>query len=182
MPPPGWYFQQLLKLYAPFIIPEISSNVLVVDADTVFMNPVEFLNDSLGTLFCVSYKKAKGRYIRHAARLVPGYKRIYPEVYSVCHHMLFQRPILEDLFNVVESHHHRLFWEAFCSVVDLTARKGASEYEIYYNYALRHTNQVALRELKWTNSGNLEEMSQFKAEGYHFVSFQDYLRKKKDRK
>ena len=179
--PPGWYFQQLLKLYAPFVIPGISSNVLIVDADTVFMNPVEFINDSLGTLFCVSHKIAKERYIRHAARLVPGYERIYPEVYSVCHHMLFQRPILKDLFHVVESYHRKKFWKAFCSAVDLKARKGASEYEIYYNYALRHTDQVALRELKWANSGSLEQMSQFKAEGYHFVSFHTYMRNKPDR-
>src|SRR5436190_474838 len=29
----GWIYQQLLKLYAPLVIPDISSNVLVVDAD-----------------------------------------------------------------------------------------------------------------------------------------------------
>lgn len=173
---PGWYFQQLLKLYSPFIIPDISSNVLIIDADTIFMNPVEFLNEQFGGLFCVSHLRAKTRYIKHAQRLVPGYKRIYPEVYSVCHHMLFQRPILEDLFATVEEYHKTAFWNAFCFCVNLHARKGASEYEIYYNYALTHTDQVALRELKWTNSARLNEKDQFKKAGYHFVSFHTYLR------
>ena len=91
---PGWYFQQLLKIYSSFIIPNISSNVLILDSDTIFMNPVEFLNSDNGGLFCVSREEAKSAYFKHAQKLVPGYKRIYSGVYSVCHHMLFQKPIL----------------------------------------------------------------------------------------
>lgn len=175
----GWYYQQLLKLYSPLVIPGISSNVLVVDADTIFMNPVEFLNDSFGGLFCTNPHPAKETYIKHAKSLVPGYKRIYPEVYSVCHHMLFQRAILQDLFEVVEEYHKKKFWMAFCLCVDTGAqKKGASEYEIYYNYALRHTDQVALRELKWANSGLLENRENFKKQGYHFVSFHTYMKGK----
>ena len=175
---PGWYFQQLLKLYSPFVIPDISSNVLVIDADTIFMNPVEFLNHVNGGLFCFSREEAKPAYFAHAKRLVPHYKRIYPNVYSVCHHMLFQKPILEDLFRTVEAYHRTEFWIAFCLSVDLTANKGASEYEIYYNYALRHTDQVTLRELKWTNSEDLSQIPKFKKRGYHFVSFHTYLRQR----
>ena len=39
----GWILQQLLKLYAPFIIPGISSNILLLDSDTIFLKPVSFL-------------------------------------------------------------------------------------------------------------------------------------------
>lgn len=175
--PPGWYFQQLLKFYAPFVIPGISSNVLVVDADTVFMNRVHFLNDENGGLFCVSHLKAKKRYLKFAERLLPDYKRIYPHVYSVCHHMLFQRAILKDLFNRVEAYHNTVFWKAFCYAVDLGKFKGASEYEVYYNFALNHTDQVAIRELKWRNSDDLDKRAEFQNENYHFVSFHDYMRK-----
>lgn len=175
----GWYYQQLLKLYSPLVIPGISPNVLVIDADTVFMNPVEFLNESFGGLFCISHHPAKQPYIKHAERLVPGYKRIYPQYYSVCHHMLFQRPILEDLFKTVENYHNSSFWLAFCLCVDVQSqKKGASEYEIYYNYALRHTDQVALREFKWMNSGRLEDRNLFKKQGYDFVSFHTYMKGK----
>lgn len=175
--PVGWFYQQLLKLYAPLVIPNISPNVLVIDADTVFLNPVTFLNEVNGGLFCMSSLPAKRRYLDHAKRLVPGYERVYPEVYSVCHHMLFQKPILKDLFKKVEKFHKTSFWKAFCLCVDLDERKGASEYEIYYNFALRNTDQVELRPLHWKNSPTLDQISIFKAEGYQFVSFHTYLRK-----
>jgi hypothetical protein len=173
---PGWYFQQLLKLYSPFVIPGISTNVLVVDADTIFMNPVEFLNDSFGALFCTGTERVFLAYFEHAKRLVPDYERIYPDVYSVCHHMLFQKAILEDLFRTVEDYHEVPFWEAFCLSVNFPKNEGASEFEIYYNYALRHTDQVGLRELKWMNSPFLKNRKQFEKEGYHFVSFHKYMR------
>lgn len=166
--PPGWYFQQLLKLYSPFVIPNISSNVLVIDADTVFMNRVEFLNEAHGGLFCVSHMEPKKRYLKHAQRLVPGYQRVHPEVYSVCHHMLFQRAILKDLFQTVEKYHHKKFWFAFCLAVNLEEKKGASEYEIYFSFALNHTDQVALRELNWMNSAALSQREQFKKRGFSF--------------
>lgn len=173
----SWYYQQQLKLHAPFVIHGISSNVLVIDADTIFMNPVEFLNDSCGGLFCYNTEDApKMPYFEHAQRLVPGYKRMYPQYYSVCHHILFQRPILEDLFNQVEAYHQEPFWKAFCHAVDLRENKGASEYEIYYSFALNSTDQVSLRKLKWTNSSKFEQRKIFKKNGYHFVAFHDYLR------
>lgn len=171
----GWYYQQLLKLYSPFIIPDISANVLVCDADTIFLNPVQFLNDAHGGLFCVSPHPAMHRYLKHAARLLPGFKRIHPEHYGVCHHMLFQRPILKDLFKIVEKHHEMPFWKAFCACVNIK-EGGASEYELYYNFALSRTDQVELRPLKWTNSPHLEKIDTFKKNGYHFVSFHTYLR------
>lgn len=174
---PSWYYQQLLKLYTPFVVPGISSNVLVIDADTIFMNPVEFLNVSFGGLFCYNTEDApKMPYFEHAKRLIPGYKRMYPQYYSVCHHILFQKPILEDLFKQVEEYHNEPFWKAFCHAVDLRENKGASEYEIYYSFALNSTDQVSLRKLKWTNSSKFEERKAFKKKGYHFVAFHDYLR------
>lgn len=175
---PGWYYQQLLKLYASFVIPNLSSNVLVIDADTIFLNPVEFLTESGGGLFSISHQPVEERYFRHAKRLLPDYQRIYPQHYSVCHHMLFQRAILKDLFHAVEKFHGVSFWKAFCQCVDFDGERGASEYEIYYNFALRHTDQVHIRELKWINSAHLDEKNLFKNAGYHFVSFHTYMRGK----
>jgi hypothetical protein len=174
----GWYFQQLLKLYAPFVIPEISSNVLMIDADTIFMNPVVFLNPLNGAIFCMIASEGKPYYFEHAQRLVPGYQRIYPGLYCVTHHMLFQKPILIDLFETVEKYHQTSFWIAFCLCVEYKKCRAASEYEIYFNFAMNHTDQLSLRPLIWMNSGHLEKREQFKNEGYHFVSFHDYMREK----
>lgn len=175
----GWYLQQLLKLYASFVIPNISPNVLIIDADTIFMNPVEFLNEMNGGLFCVRNKEGREIYLKHAERLVPGYQRI-PGLYSVSHHMLFQRAILRDLFQTVEQCHRTTFWRAFCFCVEPHTCRGASEYEIYYNFAVNHTDQVGMRQLKWQNSGDLHKKEQFKNEGYHFVAFHTYMRKKEN--
>jgi hypothetical protein len=172
----SWYFQQLLKVYAPFVIPNISSNVLLVDADTIFMKPVQFLNSSYGGLFCLNYLPREPNHFEHAKRLVPGYKRHRPK--GVCHHMLFQRPILEDLFKTVENHHKVPFWKAFCLCVEFPFSKnteqGASEYVIYYDFALSHTDQVSTRDLKWIESGYFDKKDEFKKQGYHFVTFHSY--------
>lgn len=170
----GWYYQQLLKLYAPYVIPDISSNVLVIDADTIFLNPVNFLTDSHAGLFATA-TKIKDRYINHAKRLVPGYKRANPRFFSVCHHMLFQKPIMDDLFNLVEKHHGKAFWEAFCDCVDLN-EGGASEYEIYYSFAFSMTNQVKIRQLKFANTPYLNQIENYRKKGYHFASFHSYMR------
>ncbi len=174
----GWYLQQLLKLYASFVIPDISSNVLVLDADTIFMNPVEFLNPQNGAFFCFKEKPPGSRkkaYFQHAQRFLPDYRTMSP--YPVCHHMLFQRAILKDLFETVEKYHGTSLWKAFCLCVDLDRHpKAASEYEIYYNFAFRHTDQVALRPLRWTTSADLDSKEQLKMMGYHFVTFHTFLR------
>lgn len=176
----GWYYQQLLKLYASYVIPDISSNVLVIDADTVFLNPVSFTNESGGGLFCIA-DKIKDRYINHAKRLVPGYKRANPKYFSVCHHMLFQRMILDDLFTLVEQHHGTEFWKAFCNCVDLH-EGGASEYEIYYSFAFSKTDQVEVRPLKFENSPYLKRINSYRKQGYHFVSFHSYMRDRAKKK
>ncbi len=87
-------------------------------------------------------------YFEHAKRLVPHFERAYPELYSVCHHMLFQKAILDDLFEKVEKYHKQPFWEAFCSCVDIRLG-GASEYIIYFCFAFSGSNQFELRPLKW---------------------------------
>jgi hypothetical protein len=174
----GWYYQQLLKLYAPYVIPDISANVLMIDADTIFLNPVEFLDEKNCGLYSVSPLKQMEIYFGHAKRLVPHFKRVFPELYCICHHMLFQKAILDDLFKKVENTHKMPFWEAFCSCVDIQ-RGGASEYIIYFCFAFSRSNQPQLRQLKWKNSPDLDKIETFREEGYHFVSFHSYLTQNK---
>ncbi|MFM7621066.1 MAG: hypothetical protein ACKO47_05625 [Alphaproteobacteria bacterium] len=47
----GWNYQQLLKLYAPLTIPDISDNVLIVDADTVFYKKISFFDKNNRALY-----------------------------------------------------------------------------------------------------------------------------------
>jgi hypothetical protein len=176
--PVGWYYQQLLKLYAAYVIPGISPNVLVIDSDSVFVSPVEFIDDK-GGLLCVNIKKAtKSHYRAHAQRMLPSYAPIHLDVNSVNHHMLFQKPILDDMFAEIETAHNMPLWKVFCQNVDTSRKWGSgSEYELYYNFALNHTSQVSIRPLKRRSSGSLHRVEEYQEQGYSLLSFHSYMRK-----
>ena len=66
----GWILQQLLKLYALHTIPGISPNVLVLDADTIFLNPVSFL-DSRGVPIFTAAREYYEPYFAHMRHFAP---------------------------------------------------------------------------------------------------------------
>ena len=173
----GWYFQQLLKLYAPFVIPGISSNVLHLDSDTVFLNPVSFVDESGAGLYNPGTEYHMP-YFDHISKLVPGVTRIYPEHSGISHHMLLQREPLQDLFSTVEATHNMELWKAFCLSVDSKDLylSGAASDELYFNFVFSKTNQVNLRMLKWANISKIKEMSSYRKKGYHYVSCHSWMR------
>lgn len=148
----GWYYQQLLKIYAHSVIPGISSNILILDSDVVFLRPVRFLNQHNAGMYNPGVEN-NIPYFQHAERLLPGFRKCFSEFSGISHHMLFQRSIVEALIHDVEQHHGRPFWQIFCELVDRkwVPYSGASEYEIYFNYAFSHCNQVEIRKLRWKN-------------------------------
>lgn len=175
----GWIYQQLLKFYAPFIIPNLSPNVLLLDADTIFLNPVEFTNELGEPLFNPTTEYHKP-YFDHAKTLLPGFTKVYKEYSGISHHMLFQKCILEDLFKQITKVHHKEPWKAICNSINKKEAYGSplSEYEIYFNFAFLRTNQSHLRFLKWQNISSIQNLEQYKKEGYIFVSCHSYLRGK----
>lgn len=173
----GWYYQQLLKLYAPSVIPGISSNALIVDSDVVFFHPVNFINSEGGGNYAYGTHHHQP-YFAHANRLLPGLRKLYNDKSGICHHMLFQKAILDDLFFQVEEVHHQEFWKAFLLCVDPAEIRdsGASEYEIYFNFAFSRTQQVTMRPLSWYNWGKLHDLQHHKNGEYDFVSYHSYYR------
>jgi hypothetical protein len=172
----GWIYQQLLKLYAPFTVPEISSNVLIVDADTIFLNETEFIDKNGITLFNPG-TEFNAPYFAHANRLIPGFKKIHPYYSGISHHMVFQRPILADLFSIIESAHKTVAWKAFCWCIDQKELYGSSlsEYEIYFNFVFARTSQVAIRHLQWDNMKfDRDAIALHQDGGYHYVSCHSY--------
>lgn len=150
----GWIYQQLLKLYAPFTIPDLSPNVLILDADVCFVKPVSFMGEQGEPLFAVA-REHHPEYFHHAARLLSGFKKVYLNHSGVTHHMLFQRPILEDLFEKIVDQHGIAPWRAIARCIDLHVihQSSLSEYEIYFNFALSRTDQAKIRPLRWVNIG-----------------------------
>ena len=178
----GWYFQQLLKLYAPFVIPDISPNVLILDSDTIFLKPVEFI-DRYGRALYNTGIEYNLPYFEHFKRFLPSLSRLDPKVSGICHHMLFQRHFLEDLFDRVEALHEEELWAAFCKCVDpkQLPYSGASEYEIYFSFIFsNYPDQVRIRNLHWTNSPEVPRVTKamlldFQSRNLDYVSIHRYF-------
>jgi hypothetical protein len=153
----GWYFQQLLKLYAGFVIEGILDNYLVIDADVFFLKPLEFYKDSK-YIFTTSNENHKP-YFHHMSKLDPTF--IKQTMYSgIAHHMIFNKVIIKEMFDKVEcQHNNRPFWLIFIEAVDEhknynrdVIESGASEYELYFNYMLiYHKDIIEIRNLNWAN-------------------------------
>jgi hypothetical protein len=152
----GWYLQQLLKLYAGFIIPNILDKYLVIDADTFFLKPTIFYKDGK-SLYNYSHEYNQP-YFHHMQRLHPEFIKMDAYLSGICHHMMFESKYVSELIFDVESRYNfkDFFYNIFLqNVTDLNA-SGASEYEIYFNYMLRkYPRDIILRKLNWCNSKEL---------------------------
>lgn len=173
----GWMYQQFLKLYAPFVIEGISSNVLIVDSDTVFLNPVQFTNEKGAAQFNYGTEYTQP-YFNHMARLLPNLHRVFPQYSGICHHMLFQRAVLSDLQSHIENRHQKPMWKAIIHCMDHGDLYGSgfSEYEIYFNFAFMRSSQFSIRPLAWCNISTINAFDHFRASGCHYVSAHAWMR------
>lgn len=170
----GWYLQQLIKLYAGSIIPGILGRYLVIDADTFFLNPTSFENTDGMCLYNFG-REYHLPYFDHMKRLNASFKRIY-ELSGICHHMMFEQTILEEMFLMVSR--EKPFWMVFLEEVDIWLRhgigSGASEYELYFNYISQfHQDKIEIRELQWENVKTLDFQ---KYSHLDYISYHHFLR------
>ncbi len=173
----GWISQQFLKTYSIFVIPDISSNVLIVDADTIFLRPVEFQNPKTGAGLYNPGSEHTHAYFEHNAKVLPGWKKVFPQYSGISHHILFQRSVMKALFGEIEKAHQKEPWKVFCEVVnknELFRSCMCVEYELYFNYVFSKTDLVKIRHFKWDNIP-LHRFNALKNSGYHFLSCHTYL-------
>lgn len=168
----GWYLQQLLKLYAGFVIPDILPRYLVVDADTIFLKPTEFISNDNKCLFNVG-THCHVPYFHHMKRMHPTFDK-QSRYSGITHHMMFEREYVADMMRLVEEHHSgKVFWRVFLEQVTDIPGSGASEYEMYFNYMIRYRpTGFTIRPLRWTNEPEIIEN-----QGYDYVSVHWYIRK-----
>jgi hypothetical protein len=151
----GWYFQQLLKLYAGSVIPDILENYVVIDSDTMFLKPISFISTIKRYLFNCTNKEYHIPYFEHMNRLSPKFEKQMQES-GVCHHMIFNNLLLNQMISIVEHHHNynKPFWTIFVEQVDPVHRSesGASEYELYFNFMIKyHKDKIAFRILSFSD-------------------------------
>lgn len=168
----GWYLQQLYKLYASHYIDELLDTYLVIDSDTYFLKPTIFINNYGQYLFNVG-KEYHKPYFYHMNKMHNSLKKV-SNYSGICHHMIFNKQILNNLFTLVEKNHDgKKFWEVFLESVDPNhIFAGASEYEIYFTYMLLYfPKKMEIRKLKWKNSKKLINDS-----NYDYLSIHHYIR------
>ena len=146
----GWYLQQLLKLYAGKVIPNILDRYLVVDADTFFLKPTTFVQDNK-CLYNFGHDNRHRWYFEHMASLDKDLLAV-DEKSGICHHMMFETRFVAELMAKIEEIHKDTFYNVFLKAVTGVSISGASEYEIYFNYIrTHHADAIAIRELKYAD-------------------------------
>ena len=169
----GWYLQQLLKLYAGFIIPDILDKYLVIDADTFFLKPTSFIDTNkclynYGDEFHIPY-------FNHMKKLNNNFVKKFNYKSGICHHMIFETKILKEIFNIIESNHNDFFFNVFLKCVDEDDynNSGASEYEIYFNYIFNnYVNNIILRKLIFINTNDVNQLNNNNVD---YISMHHYL-------
>jgi hypothetical protein len=165
----GWYLQQLLKLYAGFVIPDILDTYLVIDSDTYFLKPTSFLENGK-CLYNFGYEYHQP-YFQHMQSLDEQFQKKIDKS-GICHHMIFQTKYIQEIFQIVETKHNDEFYNVFLKMVTEKSGSGASEYELYFNYVIaKHFEEIKIRPLHWMNTNKIIIDA-----GYDYLSLHYYMR------
>ncbi len=155
----GWYFADLLEGCASAIIDGPSEYTLILDSDTIFLRPVSLIDDHGVCLLNSSSTDGTDLYLEYVSRLIPGLLPTTTES-GVTHWILHKKSIVKDMLSLIESIHHKPFWEAGLDVVneryvhtrnnDIESGPGKmASFELYFIYALKyHPSKVRIRKLK----------------------------------
>jgi hypothetical protein len=173
----GWYIQQLIKFYAPLLVSNITENVLIVDADTVFYKRTRFIENGK-FLFDKVVAPTHQPYFDHMKRLHPTFTVWKPLTSAITNTMIFNKKIVIELMTKVEDFHKKDFWLAFLDCITEKTKSGASEYEIYFNYMMNvKTDQTRVSPLQWNNNG---QRSIVQRGDWNYVSYPWYSQKPKN--
>jgi FkbM family methyltransferase len=166
----GWYLQQLLKLYALLIIPDILERCLIIDSDTFFLKPTVFVKNNkclynFGNEYHVQY-------FEHMLKLDESLIKVDKNKSGISHHMMFEKIYINKLINKIEEKHNDKFYNVFLKMVTNCTGSGASEYEIYFNYILKnYSDNIEIRELRWDNVVKINTDSNL-----DYISYHSYMR------
>jgi hypothetical protein len=173
----GWYIQQLIKFYAPLLISNITENVLIVDADTVFYKRTRFIENGK-FLFDKVVAPTHQPYFDHMKRLHPTFTVWKPLTSAITNTMIFNKKIVIEIMTKVEDFHKKDFWMVFLDCVTEKTKSGASEYEIYFNYMMITKAAVSrVRPLQWNNNG---QRSIVQRGDWNYVSYPWWSQKQKN--
>ncbi len=171
----GWILQQLLKFGADNFV--TTENFLVLESDTVLLNPVGFIEG--GKLVFGASQEWNPPYFEAFFRLF-GFRIKYPLSYIV-QMMIFNVPLLKECKNEMEVRHKKPWYEAYASVVDRAELSSIADYEnyahwVYCKYPSRVVNKVFYNVgLSRKFFGPWQALKAKYGHKYNSVSFHSYL-------
>lgn len=173
----GWYFQQLVKMYAGEYIPGILPQYLVLDSDTFIVRPTIFL-DHRGRLLFDYGTEHHAPYFVHMKRLHPSLRKVHADKSGICHHMMFDKKLVREMMDMVEQHHQNKlpFYRLFIDLVpeENYTGSGASEYEMFFNYmCIHHPEKMMLRPKRI--SQNAQVGMNYEDTDVHLISYHWYI-------
>ena len=105
----GWYFQQVVKVYAGDFLG--LENFVVLDSDLVFFKDIKLKNDSNGR-YNYAYSSQWHASYRATMKLILDIGHTPGPYYSgICHHMVILKKVMDDMKNRVRSLHGIPMWQ-----------------------------------------------------------------------
>jgi hypothetical protein len=157
----GWYLQQLLKIYAPLVLPGLLDDYLIIDSDVYFHKSVDFfaggkMNFNVGTEYHIPY-------FEHMNKLHPSLKKIYTPS-GITHLMPMKRKIVVSFLKFIEEYNNDVFWKLFLNNIseahygyDVNNSSGASEYEMLFTFTQQHfPEEYVISPLEWRNTSKID--------------------------
>jgi glycosyltransferase involved in cell wall biosynthesis len=177
----GWIFQQLIKLNSDNICD--SSNIYVIDADTILVHPQKFESGGKSILLVSD---------EYYFPYYQTYKKIFNRETSarfsfIAHQMLFKADKLRELRSEMENIHNDSWYKVILNNLDLKELSSFSEYETYGNWMMqKYPDEIELE--YWFNQSMRGELSKrFRLNPKKFsnklraVSFHSYKKNLKER-
>jgi hypothetical protein len=157
-----WYRQQIFKLYLDqFIITECD-NILIVDGDVIITAPIRFMEKDHTNFYTIPLFKDDQIAFYKCIRELTGLKRNIPFSF-IAEVMIFNKTILKELRNYVETHTGHTFVEAIDTALgeELSHLKNLegmwlSEYELYGTFVFA-THRDMVNKLIEPNSNQAQK-------------------------
>jgi len=177
----GWYYQQLLKLYIFRVRNFAYDYVLIFDSDILLLKNLCLFENNTPLLFKrnTGDKKLHEPYLKTLQSIMPNLN--YDETDSgICHLMLFNKKLLNELFDEVESIHKRPLWivclDSVINYIKNYSYNGSilSEYELYYNYIKNMYKYIFIKDFEYIDYSYNKFDFVLNKNKYIFIADHDY--------
>jgi hypothetical protein len=141
----GWILQQVLV--AQYILNSSSNNILIVDADTIIINPQVWVGDDGTQILLPTYELHRPYYDFFQSKSA---KYPDPRYSFVSHHMLIQSDIFREIFDIWKGSVKEALIDAL-NYADIGENSPFDlKYEIYAQYLLKNYSE-SIKFVKWAN-------------------------------